>query len=75
MTDLESVLQQLHDSEINAGVQTFYDAGMKVWIGDEANDIRTETAINRTGSFAAKPSGRRSAPARRLRWRQPKPAE
>jgi len=25
---LESVLQQLHDSEINAGVQTFYDAGM-----------------------------------------------
>jgi uncharacterized Zn-binding protein involved in type VI secretion len=27
---LERVLQQLHDSEINAGVQTFYDAGMRV---------------------------------------------
>jgi hypothetical protein len=30
MADLEHILQQLHDSEINAGVQTFYDAGMRV---------------------------------------------
>jgi hypothetical protein len=37
---LERVLQQLHDSEINAGVQTFFDAGMRVWIGDEMNGIR-----------------------------------
>jgi hypothetical protein len=37
MADLERVLQQLHDSEINAGMQTFYDAGRRVWIGDEAN--------------------------------------
>ena len=48
MADLERILQQLHDSEINAGVQTFYDAGMRVWIGDEANGIQAETAINRT---------------------------
>jgi hypothetical protein len=34
MADLERVLQQLHDREINAGVQTFYDAGMRAWIGD-----------------------------------------
>jgi hypothetical protein len=27
MADLEHVLQQLRDSEINAGVQTFYDTG------------------------------------------------
>jgi hypothetical protein len=39
MPDLERVLQ-LHDSEINAGVQTFFDAGMRVWIGDEMNGIR-----------------------------------
>jgi hypothetical protein len=52
---LERVLQQLHDSEINAGVQTFYDAGMKVWIGDEMNGIKAETVINRT-------------PAARLKW-------
>jgi hypothetical protein len=45
---LERVLQQLHDREINAGVQTFYDAGMRVWIGDEANGIQAETTINRT---------------------------
>ena len=49
---LERVLQQLHDSEINAGVQTFYDAGMRVWIGDEANGIQAETTINWTGNFA-----------------------
>jgi hypothetical protein len=48
MADLEYVLQQLHDSEINAGVQTFYDAGMRVWMGDELNGIQAETTINRT---------------------------
>jgi hypothetical protein len=53
MPDLEQILQQLHDSAINAGVQTFYDAGMRVWIGDEANGIRTETTIDRTANFAA----------------------
>jgi hypothetical protein len=48
MPDLERVLQQLHNSEINAGVQTFFDAGMRVWIGDETNGIRAQTVINRT---------------------------
>jgi hypothetical protein len=48
VADLESILRQLHDSEINAGVQMFYDAGMRVWIGDEINGIQAETAINRT---------------------------
>jgi len=52
MADLERILQQLHDSEINAGVQTFYDAGMRVWIGDESNGIQSERTINRTGNFA-----------------------
>jgi hypothetical protein len=50
---LERVLQQLHDSEINAGVQTFYDTGMRISIGDEANGIRTETTIDRTASLVA----------------------
>jgi hypothetical protein len=48
VADLEHILQLLHDSEINAGVQTLYDAGMRVWIGDDINGIRAETAINRT---------------------------
>jgi hypothetical protein len=51
---LELVLQQLHDSEINAGVQTFYDAGMRVWIGDELNGINAETVINRTAAARLK---------------------
>jgi hypothetical protein len=50
MADLEHILQQLHDSEINAGVQTFYDAGMRAWIGDEANRIQAETTINQTAA-------------------------
>ena len=60
--ELERILQQLHDSEINAGVQTFFDAGMRVWIGDESNGIQSETTINRAGAFAA----RRSDPFRPL---------
>jgi hypothetical protein len=52
MADLERVLQQLHDSEINAGVQTFYDTGMRVWIGDETNGIQSETTIDRSGIAA-----------------------
>jgi hypothetical protein len=51
---LERVLQQLHDSEINAGIQTFYDAGMRVWIGDEMNGIKAETVINRTSAARLK---------------------
>ena len=33
-------------------MHTFYDAGMRVWIGDESNGIQSETTINRTGKFA-----------------------
>jgi hypothetical protein len=54
MADLESVLQQHHDSEINAGVQTFFDAGMRVWIGDEMNGIQAETVINLTAAARLK---------------------
>jgi len=44
MADLERILQQ-----------TFYDAGMRVWIGDQSNGIQSETTINRTANFAAPP--------------------
>jgi hypothetical protein len=54
MADLERTLQQLHDSEINAGAQTFYDTGMRVWIGDEINGIQAETTINRTAAARLK---------------------
>ena len=49
MANLERVMRQLHDSEINAGVETFYDAGgMRVWLGDTFNGIQAETWIRRT---------------------------
>jgi hypothetical protein len=51
---LERVLRQLHDSEISAGVQTLYDAGMRVWIGDDLNGIQSETTINRTAAARLK---------------------
>ena len=49
MADLKHILQQLHDSEINAGVETFFDAGMRVWLGDTINGIQAETSIKPTG--------------------------
>ena len=58
MADLEHILQKLHDSEINAGVQTFFDAGMRIWIGDEANGIQAETTINRTHAGSPQVAGR-----------------
>ena len=44
---LERVLRDLHDSRINAGLQTFYDDGMQVWISDQMNSRRAETSISR----------------------------
>ena len=37
---LEQVLQELLESEINAGAQAFVDAGMAAWIGDSNNTVR-----------------------------------
>ena len=46
---LERVLRDLHDSQINAGLQTFYDDGMQVWISDQMNSRKAETSISRKG--------------------------
>jgi hypothetical protein len=51
MADLEHILQQLHDSEINAGVQTFYDAGMRVWIGDELLALNGRKGLPRRAGY------------------------
>lgn len=34
---LPSIIGYLYESEINAGIATFWDAGLRVWIGDESN--------------------------------------
>jgi len=35
-------MQQLHDMEINSGVQTFFDGDIHVWIGDGMNGLTAE---------------------------------
>jgi hypothetical protein len=44
---LQKVIQALHDSEINAGLrlQTFYDCGLQVWIGDELNGLEAKASM------------------------------
>jgi hypothetical protein len=36
---LESIIKELHDCEINAGVQTYYPDGLRVWLGDQFNGL------------------------------------
>lgn len=35
-----SIMQQLHDSEINCGVKCFWDSCWTAWIGDDMNGIK-----------------------------------
>ncbi len=46
---LERVLRDLHESQIIAGVQTLFDGGVRVWLGDAVNATIAETTIERTG--------------------------
>jgi hypothetical protein len=41
-----SVLQQLHDSEINVSIHCFADCGFHVELGDELNGIRAEAYLS-----------------------------
>lgn len=44
MSRLDLILQRLHDSEINAGVQSFFDSNWSAWLGDaEWNGISERT--------------------------------
>jgi hypothetical protein len=42
---MDDILQQLHDSEINASVETFYDGVWIVKIGDKSNGSWAETIL------------------------------
>src|SRR3954452_16596111 len=50
MMDLLRVLSELYESEINCGMDTFWDAGLNVWIGDELNGCDSEIQFNK-GEF------------------------
>jgi hypothetical protein len=53
---LECVLRDLHDAKINAGagisigIQTLYDVGMAVWIGDRLTGMKESTIIAPSGT-------------------------
>ena len=39
-----TILQELHNSEINCGIQCFYDSCWTAWIEDEFNNNKVENA-------------------------------
>jgi hypothetical protein len=42
---LETVIKDLHDSKIGAGVQTYRSQGLRVWIGDQLNGLEASAHI------------------------------
>jgi hypothetical protein len=44
---LQRVIEALHDSEINVGMQSFCFSGLQVWIGDELNGIKARGRLER----------------------------
>jgi hypothetical protein len=44
---LSAILDALYSHEINVGMQSFWDAGWTVWLGDEMNGSRTEREFDR----------------------------
>jgi hypothetical protein len=44
---LETVLGALYAHEINCGLQSFWDGGWSVWIGDDMNGVRAEADFQR----------------------------
>ena len=43
---LNEVLERLYSAEINAVISSFWDAGYRVWIGDESNGIKREAQFS-----------------------------
>ena len=39
---LEQAIFRLYESEINCGLESFWDSGVTVWIGDEMNGRKAE---------------------------------
>jgi hypothetical protein len=44
---LESVLRDLHDSQIDAGIETLFNGDVRVWLGDELNVTIAEATVRR----------------------------
>ena len=48
---IDEAIAELFRREINCGCETFFDAGIRLWISDQMNDRRAETQLSR-GHFA-----------------------
>ncbi len=46
---LTTVIQRLYASEINCGLQSFWDGGVKVWLGDPSNGRWSEDSFDIEG--------------------------
>jgi hypothetical protein len=42
---MSKILQDLYDSEINFSIDTFWDAGFEVKLGDVTNGFKAETTV------------------------------
>jgi len=49
---LDTVLQALYDSEINAGILWFWDGGFELRLGDNINGIKAEAVVGTTQEAA-----------------------
>lgn len=43
---LREILDELYRHEINCGIQSFWDGGWTVWLGDEQNGRKEEATID-----------------------------
>ena len=44
---LDEAITALYAREINCGCETFWDGGIRVWIGDRVNGHKVETIFSR----------------------------
>jgi hypothetical protein len=44
---LDEAITALYVREINCGCETFWDGGIRVWIGDRVNGHKVETILSR----------------------------
>jgi hypothetical protein len=44
---LDEAINALYVREINCGCETFWDGGIRVWIGDRVNGHKVETIFSR----------------------------
>lgn len=46
MKGMTDVMRDLYASEINCGIESFWDGGFTAWIGDDSNGIKAERGFD-----------------------------